>query len=66
MVGNNACGTHSLIYGSTRDHTLELETVLSDGSEVTFKSTDVSDINRKVSHNTLEGRVYKNILNTLN
>ena len=66
MVGNNACGTHSLIYGSTRDHTLELETVLSDGSEVTFKSTDVSDINRKVSHNTLEGRVYKNILDTLN
>ncbi|MCP4910904.1 MAG: FAD-binding oxidoreductase, partial [Bacteroidetes bacterium] len=66
MVGNNACGTHSLIYGSTRDHTLELETVLSDGSEVTFKSTDVSDFNTKVSHNTLEGRVYKNILNTLN
>ena len=66
MVGNNACGTHSLIYGSTRDHTLELETVLSDGSEVTFKSTDVSDINRKVSHNTLEGRVYKNILDSLN
>ena len=66
MVGNNACGTHSLIYGSTRDHTLELETVLSDGSEVTFKSTDVSDISRKVSHNTLEGRVYKNILDTLN
>ncbi|PKP31768.1 MAG: FAD-binding oxidoreductase, partial [Bacteroidetes bacterium HGW-Bacteroidetes-17] len=22
MVGNNACGAHSLIYGSTRDHTI--------------------------------------------
>jgi FAD/FMN-containing dehydrogenase len=24
MLGNNACGLHSLIYGSTRDHTLEI------------------------------------------
>ncbi len=25
MVGNNACGSHSVIYGSTRDHTIELK-----------------------------------------
>lgn len=24
MVGNNSCGSHSLIYGSTRDHLLEV------------------------------------------
>ncbi|PKP26968.1 MAG: FAD-binding oxidoreductase, partial [Bacteroidetes bacterium HGW-Bacteroidetes-22] len=24
MVGNNSCGAHSLVYGSTRDHTLEI------------------------------------------
>ena len=28
MTGNNACGSHSLVYGSTRDHTLELKTLL--------------------------------------
>ncbi len=38
MVGNNSCGSHSPIYGTTRDHLLELETILSDGSEATFKS----------------------------
>ncbi|HYX08462.1 MAG TPA: FAD-binding oxidoreductase, partial [Bacteroidales bacterium] len=32
MLGNNACGAHSLIYGSTRDHVLEVQTILSDGS----------------------------------
>lgn len=32
MVGNNSCGTHSLIYGSTRHHVLALQGVLSDGS----------------------------------
>jgi FAD/FMN-containing dehydrogenase len=27
MVGNNSCGSHSLVYGSTRDHTIELKTI---------------------------------------
>ena len=31
MVGNNSCGAHSLVYGSTRDHTLEVKGFLSDG-----------------------------------
>src|SRR5664280_2007276 len=33
MVGNNACGSHSVVYGSTRDHTLEIRALLSDGTE---------------------------------
>ena len=32
MVGNNSCGTHSLVYGSTRHHVLQLKGYLSDGS----------------------------------
>lgn len=32
MVGNNSCGAHSLVYGSTRHHLLALQGVLSDGS----------------------------------
>lgn len=32
MVGNNSCGTHSLVYGSTRCHVLELRGLLADGS----------------------------------
>ena len=32
MVGNNSCGAHSLIYGSTRHHILQLKGYLSDGS----------------------------------
>lgn len=34
MVGNNSCGSHSILYGSTRDHVLALEVMLSDGSVV--------------------------------
>ena len=32
MVGNNSCGTHSLVYGSTRHHILQLKGFLSDGT----------------------------------
>ena len=32
MVGNNSCGTHSILYGTTRDHVIEAEVVFSDGT----------------------------------
>lgn len=32
MFGNNSCGTHSLVYGSTRHHVIACKGVLSDGS----------------------------------
>jgi len=61
MVGNNSCGSHSLVYGSTRDHTIELKTLLSDGSEATFGPTDQSTFERKCSQDNLEGSIYRNI-----
>lgn len=32
MFGNNSCGTHSLVYGSTRHHVIACKGVLADGS----------------------------------
>jgi FAD/FMN-containing dehydrogenase/Fe-S oxidoreductase len=61
MVGNNACGSHSVIYGSTRDHTIELKTLLSDGSEAIFGPLDKEAFNVKCNLNNLEGEIYRNI-----
>ena len=36
MVGNNACGARSVIYGSTREHVLEIKGFLADGNELSF------------------------------
>ncbi len=36
MIGNNSCGLHSIVWGTTRDHLLDVRTILSDGAEVTF------------------------------
>jgi len=61
MVGNNSCGTHSLIYGSTREHVLSVKVVLSDGSEAEFHETDMDEFHAKCRHNNLEGRIYQHI-----
>jgi FAD/FMN-containing dehydrogenase/Fe-S oxidoreductase len=66
MVGNNSCGAHSLIYGSTRDHTLEVETILSDDSEVTFKNLTAEEFHEKCSKDSLEGKIYQQLSTILN
>ena len=40
MIGNNSCGSNSVVYGSTREHLIEVETLLSDGSEAWFGPVD--------------------------
>jgi FAD/FMN-containing dehydrogenase/Fe-S oxidoreductase len=65
MVGNNACGSHSVIYGSTRDHLLELTTILSDGSEVVFGDLEKLEIEEKCRLQNLEGGIYRGMLEIL-
>src|SRR5574344_139688 len=66
MCGHNSCGANSLIYGSTRQHILELETVLSDGSLCSFAPLSQSEFEEKCKQNNLEGKIYQNIYNLLN
>ncbi|QMW03099.1 FAD-binding and (Fe-S)-binding domain-containing protein [Spirosoma foliorum] len=47
MIGNNSCGLHSIIWGTTRDHLLEVRVVLSDGAEVTFGSLNQAQFDAK-------------------
>ncbi|MBT8273901.1 MAG: FAD-binding oxidoreductase, partial [Bacteroidia bacterium] len=61
MVGNNSCGSTSIVYGSTRDHVLELKTILSDGSEVVFKALDRQQYELKKKGKSLESQLYKEI-----
>ena len=58
MVGNNSCGTTSIVYGSTRDHVLELEVLLSNGEETTFQTLDPSSYQQKQKSSSLEGQIY--------
>ena len=61
MVGNNSCGSHSLVYGSTRDHLLEAKVVLSDGSSTVFRSMSEAEVMDKVSGKSASGNVEREI-----
>lgn len=47
MFGNNSCGSHSLIYGSTRHHVLEARGILSDATEEYFREYTVSELEHR-------------------
>ena len=63
MLGNNSCGLHSLVYGSVREHILEVDAILSDGSETTFKPLTKKEFQQKLNGNPnqLEKAIYQNI-----
>jgi FAD/FMN-containing dehydrogenase/Fe-S oxidoreductase len=65
MVGNNSCGSHSILYGTTRDHVLELQTILSDGKEVTFNEISNEEFEKKCEGEALENKIYKHVKNIL-
>ena len=60
-IGNNSCGTHSVIYGKTLDHVLEVEAVLSDGSRAHFETVEGGALEQKMLEESLEGRIYREV-----
>ncbi len=65
MVGNNSCGSHSLVYGSTRDHLREVEVILSDGSVIVCKDLTKREFEEKLAGNTLEAKIYRFVADLL-
>ncbi|WP_232826034.1 FAD-binding and (Fe-S)-binding domain-containing protein [Chitinophaga alhagiae] len=63
MVGNNSCGSNSVVYGSTREHLLEVKALLSDGSEATFSSLSPDEFHAKceATDGSLETTVYRQV-----
>jgi len=61
MIGNNSCGANSIVYGSTRDHLVEVTGYLSDGTKATFGPVDAKTYQEKINLGNLEGAVYRHI-----
>lgn len=63
MVGNNSCGSNSVVYGSTRDHLLEVKAILSDGSEAVFHNLTKEEFEAKckLPDDLVEGTIYRQI-----
>lgn len=65
MVGNNSSGTTSIKYGVTRDKVVEINALLSDGSEAIFSKISSEEFNKKLELTTLEGDIYRGLFEEL-
>src|SRR6266513_1501393 len=54
MMGNNSAGSHSIVYGKTIDHILEMDVVLSSGEGRTLREMKFEEA---VARGGLEGRI---------
>lgn len=61
VLGNNATGAHSILYGMSHDHLLEAETVLSDGSSALLKAHKNGTLSGVLQKNTLESSIYREV-----
>src|SRR5215216_2251264 len=52
-VGNNSCGSNSVVYRSTREHLREIKALLSDGSESVFTAMSIEEFHSKCEGTTL-------------
>jgi FAD/FMN-containing dehydrogenase/Fe-S oxidoreductase len=61
MVGNNSGGAHSIAYGLTIDHVIELSAILADGSRARFGELSPEAFEAKTRAPGLEGRIYREV-----
>src|ERR1700688_1156164 len=58
MIGNNSCGTHSLLGGKTVDNVDELRILLYDGTQLTVGGTSDEEFESKTRDSGRESEIY--------
>jgi FAD/FMN-containing dehydrogenase/Fe-S oxidoreductase len=61
MLGNNSCGTHSVMAGRTADNTHELDVVLYDGTRMRVGETTPSGLERIIGQGGRRGDIYRRL-----
>jgi FAD/FMN-containing dehydrogenase/Fe-S oxidoreductase len=61
MLGNNSGGSHSIAYGLTVDHVVEITALLADGTRVVFGDVTPEEVLRKGRRAGLEGQIYREV-----
>ena len=66
IVSNNSTGSHSIMYGMTADHVLEMDVTLSDGTQTHFAPIDAAHLEQYQRKAGLEGALYREIAGLVN
>ncbi len=62
MIGNNSCGTHSLLAGKTVDNVIELRILLYDGTQMTVGTVNgEADIDSIIAQGGRRGAIYSRL-----
>jgi FAD/FMN-containing dehydrogenase/Fe-S oxidoreductase len=61
MIGNNSGGSHSIAYGLTVEHVLELDALLADGTRVRFGAVTPAELEARARRDDAEGRIYREV-----
>ena len=61
MVGNNSSGTKSIIYGTTREHVLELEVLLSDGNTIRMGEMSGREYDNASREDSRQGKILSDL-----
>src|SRR5437763_8617363 len=61
MIGNNSCGTHSVMAGETKDNIDELEILLYDGTRMRAGPTPPEELERIIREGGRRGEIYASL-----
>jgi FAD/FMN-containing dehydrogenase/Fe-S oxidoreductase len=61
MIGNNSCGTHSLLGGKTVDNVEELRILLYDGTQMTVGHASDAELNQIIAQGGRRGGIYSKL-----
>ena len=61
MIGNNSCGTHSLLAGKTVDNVDELRILLYDGTQMTVGATGEAELDSIIAQGGRRGEIYSKL-----
>lgn len=60
-IGNNATGSHSILYGMMADNVHSVSAILSDGSAARFAPMTREELEAKARSESLEGHIYREV-----
>lgn len=61
MIGNNAAGSYSVLYGTTREHVHSVTTVVGNGEVLDFGPLEENELQEKLLLKGIEGNIYRTV-----
>ena len=62
LMGNNSSGAHSILYGKTINHVLELKVLLANGDEAVLRPLSTEELTNKCKSSEFQSSIYSSVI----